>query len=187
MVEIVTTNIKFKFECKNCGSCCSAKDQIRVEVSPFDVYNISKHLKIKPQKFLEKYCYDKTTKNVPFFILQFPCKFFKDKCTIYEVRPMGCRTFPIGVAKIFKGKDIHLRYTLSTCPGYGKGQETCLDNFVKKSIEREEFDKEWIPLKKQLHQLIAKKKLDPKEYAKLFLLPPKETLDKSKQMLQQKL
>lgn len=183
MVEIVTTNIKFRFECQNCGSCCSAKDQIRVEVSPYDVYNISKKLKINPKKFLEKYCYSKETKKVPFFFLQFPCKFFKEKCSIYEVRPMGCRTFPIGIAKIIKDKKLHLRYTLSTCPGYRKGNETCLDNFVKKDKEREEFDNEWIPLKKQMHQLIVKNKLDQKEYAKLFLLSPKETLEKAKQLL----
>ena len=183
MAKIITTNIKFNFECQNCGACCKTKDKIRVEITPFDVHNISKHLNIKPKEFLKQYCYSKETKKVPFFFLQFPCKFFKDKCTIYNLRPMGCRTFPIGIAKILQDKKIHLRYTLNSCPGYNKGKETCLDNFIKKEKKRENFDKEWLPIKKQLHQEIAKNKLHQNKYAKLFLLEPNTCLTKAKKVL----
>ena len=170
-VKILTTNEKFKFECKSCNECCTG-DQTTIHLSPYDSINISKHLNIEPETFLKTYCNEKVSNDVPFFFLKIPCPFLKEKCMIYEVRPTGCRTFPIGTATIIKDDKHLLRYVLHKCKGYNKGKETCLDDFIKKSKEREEFDKEWVPLRDQLFILLRKDKIERDEYKRLFLKDP---------------
>jgi len=44
----------FTFECKGCGECCHNRQDILL--TPYDIYRVSKCLRITPQKLLEKYC-----------------------------------------------------------------------------------------------------------------------------------
>jgi len=59
-----------------------------------DISRISKHLKMKEQKFIEEYLrVDEENDHV---LQSVPCAFLgsDNYCSIYEVRPKACREFP---------------------------------------------------------------------------------------------
>lgn len=71
-------------ECKNCSTCC--------EKYPIDLNDKEYHIlkAIKPDLITDDFG--------KLHIMPFPCVFLKDhRCTIYESRPMVCRTYPLAV------------------------------------------------------------------------------------------
>lgn len=100
----------FSFACKGCGECCYNREDIIL--SPYDIYRASKHLKMKPKDFLEKYCtwYIGESSHLPMTILNFRkndlggytfCPFMKKRegkgmCSIHEAKPFVCAVFPLG-------------------------------------------------------------------------------------------
>ncbi len=83
-----------KFKCTGCGKCCTGSPGY-VFLSNTDLVHLAEHAKITPREFAEKY-----TRLVEgeLALTDQPngdCTFLKDKrCTVYEARPVQCRTFP---------------------------------------------------------------------------------------------
>lgn len=104
------------FQCKNCGDCCKNEN---VAISFADVYRISKFLGITPQEFYDKYCLWTVThfKNSPEEDISFlgldcrsGCPFHKDnRCSINEVKPLICKSYPIIEAGNIRGDALHRR------------------------------------------------------------------------------
>ena len=112
-------NNEFKFQCINCGGCCSDQNTI-VNVTYKDILAIKNGLKLSLEETLETlgfYIFEKppTSENLKKMVvppietengLAFigllkdrsgGCIFHeseKNKCKIYTLRPMICRTFP---------------------------------------------------------------------------------------------
>lgn len=84
------------FECTGCGKCCTGSPGY-VWVNDQDIENMAEYLKIPKDLFRRKYL---RQKNVRYSLIEikseeYNCVFLKDnKCSIYPVRPMQCRTFP---------------------------------------------------------------------------------------------
>jgi Fe-S-cluster containining protein len=89
-------SINLPFLCTKCGVCCTLDD-----------FLTAGEIKAKPQKHPEihaklKVIYDelgvlleKGQDKYDDYVIHNPCPFVKDKlCTIYEIRPEGCRMFP---------------------------------------------------------------------------------------------
>ena len=79
------------FACTNClerANCCTTTGPLFTDK---DISRISKHLKIKPSEFTEKYL--KVDEEKDFVIQQVPCTFLEDdnRCSIYQVRPKACQ------------------------------------------------------------------------------------------------
>jgi uncharacterized protein len=80
-----------KTNCLNCANCCKTTGPL---FTLADIERISKHLRQKPQQFIDQYLRIDEDKD---YVLQtVPCAFLDgdNSCFIYDVRPKACREFP---------------------------------------------------------------------------------------------
>ena len=80
-----------KTNCLDCANCCKTTGPLFTSA---DIERISKHLKQKPQQFIDKYL--KIDEDKDYVLQQVPCNFLdqNNSCFIYDVRPKACREFP---------------------------------------------------------------------------------------------
>jgi len=100
-------------ECLNCANCCKTTGPLFTNK---DIERISKHLKLKPQQFIEKYL--RIDEDRDYVLQEVPCAFLDadNYCLIYEVRPKACREFPHTDRKDFhKISNLTLKNT-AICP-----------------------------------------------------------------------
>jgi uncharacterized protein len=84
-----------RFKCTGCGKCCTGSPGY-VYLSNQDIENLSTHFGLEQEQFTRKY-----TRLVDgqYALLDAPgsydCQFLKNnQCTVYNARPIQCRTFP---------------------------------------------------------------------------------------------
>lgn len=77
--------------CMDCANCCRVAQPVFEKP---DINRISKHFGMSSQAFVEKYL--KPDPDYGYFTKTLPCPFLSEdnKCSIYEIRPLGCRTYP---------------------------------------------------------------------------------------------
>jgi len=103
-VELMTKEgFKFKFNpkaCEECGGKCCIGESGYIWVNPLEMQKIANFLKLSVDDFknifLKKVEYKYSLKEKP-FEGGYACIFFDEKnrnCSIYDVRPHQCRTFP---------------------------------------------------------------------------------------------
>ncbi len=87
--------------CESCGGNCCIGESGNIWISKQEILNLSIYLNIGLDKlfsdFLEKRGYKYSIKEVKISKDNFVCIFFdldKKQCSVYEARPMQCRTFP---------------------------------------------------------------------------------------------
>jgi len=78
-------------DCLTCANCCKTTGPL---FTTNDVGRISKHFRMKPQKFIEQYL--RIDEDNDYVLKQVPCTFLgaDNYCSIYDVRPKACRGFP---------------------------------------------------------------------------------------------
>lgn len=78
-------------DCLECANCCKTTGPLFTRA---DIERISKHMRIKPQQFIEQYL--RIDEDNDYILQQLPCTFLDQQnyCTIYSVRPKACREFP---------------------------------------------------------------------------------------------
>lgn len=78
-------------DCLECANCCKTTSPMLFEK---DIERLSKHLKMKPGKFIEQFLYLDTDGIYAF--KQTPCPFLggDNFCSVYEHRPKACREYP---------------------------------------------------------------------------------------------
>lgn len=94
----------FAFDPSGCDSCkgnCCIGESGYIWITIQEIENLAKHLNITLDevriKYLEKKGYKYTIKEVKLAEDNYACTFFnleKKQCSIYEARPVQCRTFP---------------------------------------------------------------------------------------------
>lgn len=100
-------------DCLTCANCCKTTGPLFTRK---DIERISKHLRLKPAKFIE--CYLRVDEDKDHVLQQVPCTFLGEDnyCSIYEVRPKACREYPHTDRKDFhKISNITIQNT-SICP-----------------------------------------------------------------------
>lgn len=87
--------------CEGCGGNCCIGESGNIWISKQEIVNLSIHLNIGLDKlfdnFLEKRGYKYSIKEVQLAKDNYACIFFdmeKRGCSVYEARPIQCRTFP---------------------------------------------------------------------------------------------
>ena len=77
--------------CLKCANCCKTTGPLFTNA---DIERIAKHLRLKPQKFIENYL--RLDEEHDYVLQQVPCAFLgvDNYCSIYDVRPKACREFP---------------------------------------------------------------------------------------------
>lgn len=99
--------------CLDCANCCKTTGPLFTNK---DIERISKHLKLKPQQFIEKYL--RVDEENDYVLQQVPCSFLdaENYCLIYDVRPKACREYPHTDRKDFhKISNITIKNT-AICP-----------------------------------------------------------------------
>lgn len=80
-----------KTDCLTCANCCKTTGPLFTDI---DIERIAKHLRQKPQQFIDQYL--RIDEDKDFVLKQVPCSFLdaENACMIYDVRPKACREFP---------------------------------------------------------------------------------------------
>jgi len=108
------------FSCTRCSECCRLGPGY-VFLSEKDMELLAKGLKMKYTVLMEKFC-----RWVPFpggvqLSLKekpgFDCIFWQDGCSVYNYRPLQCRTFPFWDSTLSSKK----AWESLSCSGAGKG------------------------------------------------------------------
>lgn len=78
-------------DCLQCANCCKTTGPLFTDA---DIVRIAKHLRLKPQQFIQRYL--QIDEENDYVLQQLPCAFLDsaNACSIYEVRPKACREFP---------------------------------------------------------------------------------------------
>ena len=78
-------------DCLECANCCTTTGPLFTDK---DISRISKHLRLRPSEFTEKYL--RIDEDKDYVLQSAPCAFLGDdnRCSIYDVRPKACREFP---------------------------------------------------------------------------------------------
>ena len=114
------------FECTGCGDCCKTHgdgdEYAYVYLGDRDVREIAAHLGMALVDFLNAYCTTDDAGDVHLAKLQGDCSFLEDgnRCIVYPVRPMQCRTWPFWTENM-KKKTWEGPVT-ACCPGIGRGR-----------------------------------------------------------------
>ena len=89
-------SVNLPFLCSKCGVCCTLDDFLtagEITAKPKEYPEVHARMKTLTEELGKMFeaneaKYDK-------YIMRTPCPFLKDKtCSIYEIRPEGCRLFP---------------------------------------------------------------------------------------------
>jgi Fe-S-cluster containining protein len=111
-----------KFFCKRCSFCCRAGPGF-VFLSKTDALEISKKLGMVLEEFIQVYCrwidWDGGARLSLKEKTSFDCVFWKDGCSIYEARPVQCRTYPFW-EEMLDSREVWECAT-EKCPGAGSG------------------------------------------------------------------
>lgn len=77
--------------CLDCANCCKTTGPLFTNK---DIERISKHLKMKPQQFIQQYL--RIDEDKDYVLQEMPCAFLDadNYCLIYDVRPKACREYP---------------------------------------------------------------------------------------------
>ena len=98
--KVLKLNSKANLNCSICDRCCKYRGDIRL--TPINVLEISKYLKISPKNFLEKYTTE-LQDEAPEIVIKAVgedkrCIFNNSKnykCMVHKFRPMQCVVFPL--------------------------------------------------------------------------------------------
>jgi len=112
-------NDGLRFECTQCGHCCTIPGYVWVDDSEVDA--IAEFLELDRVDFLRRYVRRVDHRFSLTEKANDECVFWeKDGCSIYSARPTQCRTFP------FWGENLRTRraWEMATehCPGAGEGR-----------------------------------------------------------------
>lgn len=112
MQEIHTAVFK-KTDCLSCANCCKTTGPLFTDA---DIERISKHLKMKSQRFIEQYL--RIDEDQDYVLKSVPCTFLDQEnyCMIYDVRPKACREFPHTDRKKFQQIASLTLQNVAICP-----------------------------------------------------------------------
>ncbi len=131
-----------RFQCQGSGKCCTSHGEYGfVFLTKEDRKRMADHLGMTLSAFTRKHC----ERTNGFFHLKEDgknpdCVFLKDKrCSIYEARPIQCRTWPFWPdamnAKTWK------KEVVTFCPGVGKGPVISPERIQAALTEQAESEK----------------------------------------------
>jgi Fe-S-cluster containining protein len=112
MQELHESEFK-RTDCLHCANCCKTTGPLFTSA---DIERIAKHLKQKPQQFIDQYL--RIDEDQDYVLQSVPCTFLgaDNACFIYDVRPKACREFPHTDRKKFQQiADLTLK-NLAICP-----------------------------------------------------------------------
>jgi Fe-S-cluster containining protein len=127
-------NAGLKFECTQCGDCCTGAPGF-VWVNQAEIAALASVVRLEVDEFEDKYV---RRVGVRKSLKEFPngdCVFFdtqKRNCSVYEGRPRQCRTWPFWDSNLKTPED--WKHTCSVCPGSGKGRLYSIEEIEERRV-----------------------------------------------------
>lgn len=111
-----------RFTCTQCGDCCRTHGEYaHVFLSVEDVTRLAGFLKMDRKEFLREYTVREDEVTWRLAWPEEACIFLGEKgCTVYEGRPMQCRTWPFWPENL--KKKVWETEVVADCPGAGEGR-----------------------------------------------------------------
>jgi Fe-S-cluster containining protein len=143
-----------RFTCTQCGNCCTGPPGY-VWISKEEIGRLAKHLRIGAAEVIEQYCRKvggkyslRETRNSSG---QYDCIFLKEEksadkngvvhskraCTVYEARPLQCRTWPFWEGNLQSPQ--RWKHAAERCHGMNFGSRI----FSREQIESLRDAKDW--------------------------------------------
>ena len=102
-----------KIDCLTCGNCCKTTSPAIYEK---DIDRLAKRLKIKPTQLIDQYL--ELDEDNDYVFRSAPCPFLgsDNYCSVYDARPLACRTYPhTNRKRFYQVLDLSLKNT-EICP-----------------------------------------------------------------------
>ncbi|MDR2702637.1 MAG: YkgJ family cysteine cluster protein [Spirochaetaceae bacterium] len=126
-----------RFSCTRCSDCCRHEPGY-VFLSESDLQLLAKELKIQYtniNKMIDAYCRWVPVAEGQKLSLKekanFDCIFWQGGCTVYQSRPLQCRTFPFWETALRSPE----AWKALSCPGAGRGELRSLE-YIEDCLER---------------------------------------------------
>lgn len=116
-----------RFECQQCGQCCTG-DPGTIFVGPDEVAPIAEYCRISEAGLIADYLYPFKDSYSIREDEKGRCLFFDNGCTIYDVRPLQCRTFPFWFDNL--RSPVRWDRIQKQCPGIGRGKRYTKDEIM---------------------------------------------------------
>jgi Fe-S-cluster containining protein len=111
-----------RFECSQCGDCCTGAPGF-VWVNRDEIADLAKKVDMDVPQFEKKFVRQVGIRKSLVEYANGDCVFFDPnarKCTVYEARPRQCRTWPFWESNTVNQEA--WKRTCEVCPGSGKGK-----------------------------------------------------------------
>lgn len=134
MSDLPWYNAGLKFECTQCGDCCTGAPGF-VWVNNAEIAALASVVGLEVDEFEDQYV---RRVGVRKSLKEFPngdCVFFdtqKRNCSVYEGRPRQCRTWPFWDSNLKTPDD--WKHTCSVCPGSGKGSLYAIEEIEERRV-----------------------------------------------------
>lgn len=141
----------FSFRCRQCGACCRHVRE-SVPLESLDAFRLAKHLREQDKTIqcmddvLAKYASPVLLHDSGYTVFMLnvvgsddACVFLKDnKCTIHEVNPRACRTYPISVGPAIRGG--YEQYLSMEQPHHFSGPQQSVKKWIQKRCSKLDYD-----------------------------------------------
>jgi len=108
-LDVVTRQI----DCCACANCCKVMSPL---LSARDIRRLADHLGIQKAQLINDYLRPSDEKG-KYAFAQIPCRFLHEqRCSVYDVRPGDCRSFPHLQKREFRSRLIDVIENCSICP-----------------------------------------------------------------------
>lgn len=124
-----------RFSCTQCGNCCrNGGEYAYVYLSDGEIEAIAEHIGMPVNAFLETYC-DRDGDWVTLSMDEPACPFLdeENRCRIYPVRPVQCRTWPFWSDNL--DRETWEKSVTQRCPGIGSGPLYSLEEIEERARE----------------------------------------------------
>ncbi|RMI13251.1 MAG: YkgJ family cysteine cluster protein [Calditrichaeota bacterium] len=112
-----------RFQCVECGQCCSQPGGY-VRITEAEAANIADYLNLSEAEFLDRFAHVIEESDHLLYLDSLAngdCIFLKEnRCTIYPVRPLQCRTYPFWPENV--KSPYRWSLTARACPGINQGR-----------------------------------------------------------------
>ncbi len=182
MVPVAASG-RFPFQCRRCGACCRHVRQ-SVPLETLDAFRLAKYLRDRGEpinciddvlaRYTEPVLLHESGYTVFMLKVVGPedaCVFLQDnRCTIHEVNPRACRTYPISVGP--DGHGGYEQYLSMEQPQHFQGPQMSVKKWVQKrcSSQDREFWEIDVGSARELAQLLERIPQERKAQAMLLFL-----------------
>jgi Fe-S-cluster containining protein len=162
-LKFLAQKSKIRFRCQRSGKCCHHNE---VMVSPYDIMEMAKHLKMPSNTFFIEYCtvHIGADSHLPIAMLRQiqtgRCAFLENNsCSIHPAKPKICRAYPLAAGTIVdpktgKVKEGYFDVPQPGCPGTKANHFITFEQFAKQADLRR-YDEGSRPFRHGIQRIIA--------------------------------